>query len=408
MSKNCNINEQILWIGCYESDFEFNNKVKKGYNLASAQIAQKNLIMGIEENSKLIFDSINGSVLPPFPYYKDKKVDRYCWSHTAGAEDVSVGFKNIKYINRILCKHAMLKEAKKWISSKYRGGELKIFVYSMRSAPMATANYIKKRIPNAQIILIVTDLPKYMDLKQNWLKSLLKSIDWLTIKSLQKSVDNYIIYAEQMSKYLQIKDDKWILMEGCYSHDYLEEDNLNKDKEKVKSIFYSGTLSMQYGIGLLIDTFMTIEDKNIELWLAGSGNAVDYIKKCSLIDKRIKYYGLIPREKSIALERKCYLLINMRVPDNEVSKFSFPSKLFEYLTSGNPVLSFPLEGIPKEYYDYMLIIKNKEDLKDTIIKAFSMDIGERIYLTERAKKFIYNEKNYVKQCKRICDFIWKR
>ena len=45
---------QILWIGCLESDEEFRIKAKKGYDLASAQVSQKNLLYGIEEVSGVI------------------------------------------------------------------------------------------------------------------------------------------------------------------------------------------------------------------------------------------------------------------------------------------------------------------------------------------------------------------
>ena len=60
---------QYLWIGCLESDEEFKKKAKKGYDLASAQVSQKNLIEGLESVGNFSFDSVNGSVLPPYPVY---------------------------------------------------------------------------------------------------------------------------------------------------------------------------------------------------------------------------------------------------------------------------------------------------------------------------------------------------
>ena len=128
---------QMLWVGCVESDEEFQNKAKKGCTLASAQVSQKNLIVGMERVSGCVFDSINGSVLPPYPAYQDRDVAEVCWSHATGAYDISVGYRNDKYINRVNCKNAMIAAARKWVEKRYQGGELKIMVYSMRSAPMA-------------------------------------------------------------------------------------------------------------------------------------------------------------------------------------------------------------------------------------------------------------------------------
>ena len=79
---------QILWIGCLESDEEFRIKAKKGYDLASAQVSQKNLLYGIEEVSGVECDSINGSVLPPYPVYKDRIIEPVEWEHKPGTKDL--------------------------------------------------------------------------------------------------------------------------------------------------------------------------------------------------------------------------------------------------------------------------------------------------------------------------------
>ena len=102
---------QLLWIGCVESDEEFKIKAQKGCDSASAQVSQKNLIYGIEEVSGKVFDSINGSVLPPFPVYQDRIIEPVMWEHKPNAVDISVGYKNDKYINRVNCKRAMIKVA---------------------------------------------------------------------------------------------------------------------------------------------------------------------------------------------------------------------------------------------------------------------------------------------------------
>ena len=185
---------QILWVGCWESDEEFKIKAKKGYNLASAQVSQKNLLNGIEKVSGILCDSINGSVLPPYPVYKDRVIRPVVWEHKPGAFDISVGYKNDKYINRVNCKAAMIKAADKWINDRYKNEEIIVFVYSMRSAPMATACHIKERIPQARIYLIVTDLPQFMDLGQSKLKAVLKKIDWKSIKKMQ---GKYTIYPKE-------------------------------------------------------------------------------------------------------------------------------------------------------------------------------------------------------------------
>ena len=398
---------QMLWIGCVESDEEFENKASKGYSLAAAQLSQKDLIKGLEDVCGCVFDSINGSVLPPYPAYKDRDVAEVCWSHKPGAYDISVGYRNDKYINRINCKNAMIVAAKKWVKERYQGGELRVMVYSMRSAPMATACYIKRKIPNAKIYLLVTDLPQFMDLGQSRVKALLKKIDWISIKRMQKRFDGFILYAAKMAEFLKIPEDKWMLMEGSY--DGIVKPVLKTENaEAAKAIMYSGKLDKQYGIPMLLDAFMGIEDENIQLWLTGGGNAEEYIRQCAAKDPRIKFFGFLPsRQDVLQLQSKASALINMRLPSEPASDYCFPSKLFEYMATGIPVLSFRIGGIPASYFQYLVEIphENTDSIRSAVRKVLSMDSEKRACLGKSAIHFILNEKTCNKQAKQIVKFV---
>lgn len=401
---------QLLWIGCLESNEEFKIKAQKGYDLASAQVSQQNLLNGIEKVSGHTFDSINGSVLPPYPVYKDRIVDSVEWSHFDGAFDISVGYKNDKYVNRINCKQSMIAAAKDWVRNRYQGGELKVLVYSMRSAPMATACYIKKQIPGAKIFLIVTDLPQFMDLGQNKLKAALKRIDWISIKRMQKKFDGFILYASKMAEFLKIPEGKWILMEGSYNPSEAVSTTAkpteNVESSKKKAIMYSGKLDKEYGIQLLLDAFMQIDDPKAELWLTGGGNAEEYIRECAEKDKRIKFYGFLPsRDDVLKKQKEAMLLVNMRLPSEPASAYCFPSKLFEYMATGVPVLSFKLEGIPEEYHEHLVIINNENELVSAIDGVLKMSDATKKELGERAKEFVLKKKNSHYQCQKIWNWV---
>lgn len=395
---------QILWIGCLESDEEFTIKAKKGYDLASAQVSQKNLLYGIEEVSGIVCDSINGSVLPPYPVYQDRIIEPVTWEHKPGSMDISVGYKNDKYINRINCKKAMLKAADEWCKTRYKGSDVIVFVYSMRSAPMATACRIKEKIPQAKIYLIITDLPQFMDLGQSRVKAALKKIDWQSIKKMQKKFDGFILYAEKMAEYLEIPSNKWILMEGSYD----TAEQITAVKEKKKAVMYSGKLDEQYGIKMLVDAFMSIQDSDIELWITGGGNTEGYIKACAKKDNRIKFYGFLPsRQDVLQKQTEASLLVNMRLPSELASGYCFPSKLFEYMATGTPVLSFDIAGIPREYLQYLYVVKQEtvDALAKAIEETLSLDEASLQEQGNGAREFVINEKNTKTQCSKMWKFV---
>jgi len=404
---------RLLWIGCLESEEEFKIKSKKGYNLASAQVSQQNILNGIEGITGLVFDSINGSVLPPYPEYADRIIEEVKWSHRENAYNVSVGYRNEKYINRITCKESMVKAARKWVNERYKNEELIVFAYSMRTPVMATACEIKRLVPNAKIFLIVTDLPQFMDLGQSMLKAFLKKIDFIQISKMQQKFDGFILYAEKMAEFLKIPKNKWILMEGLYDSSELQNYNnvIQKHQSKKKSIMYSGKLDMKYGIDLLLKAFMKIDNQELELWLTGGGNAEEYIRKCSAQDDRIKFYGFLPsRQDVLNKQQECSLLVNMRLPSEPASAYCFPSKLFEYMATGIPVLSFKLQGIPAEYYEHLVIVDNEteESLISTIKSVFDLDnYGEKDKIGQNGREFILEKKTMGKQCNSIWKFVMK-
>ena len=130
------------------------------------------------------------------------------------------------------------------------------------------------------------------------------------------------------------------------------------------AIMYAGALFEKFGLRVLLDAFCEI-DGNYELWLFGNGDMEKEIELYSLRDTRIKYFGNRPNDEILEFEKKAKLLVNPRFTDNEFTKYSFPSKLMEYMSSGTPVLTTKLLGIPDDYFDKMFYIEieNKEGFK---------------------------------------------
>ena len=109
------------------------------------------------------------------------------------------------------------------------------------------------------------------------------------------------------------------------------------------------------------------------------------------------------------LQSRATALINMRDPDEEASKYCFPSKIFEYMLSGKPVLSCKLGGIPEEYFDYLIEMKSiqPEDIAQAIRGVAAKSPEARATIGQKGQQFIREQKNNIAQAKRIIEFALK-
>jgi glycosyltransferase involved in cell wall biosynthesis len=162
---------------------------------------------------------------------------------------------------------------------------------------------------------------------------------------------------------------------------------------------YSGVLDLRYGIKELLDAMNMLDDK-YELWLTGNGNAVPLIEERAKTDERIKYFGYFPsRLDLLKKQREATMLISTRDPSEPASRYCFPSKIFEYMVSGNPVLSTVIDGIPDEYFNYIIPLESisPEMLSEKIKGVASMDKKNRDEFGDKARRFVLESKKRSKR-----------
>ena len=160
-------------------------------------------------------------------------------------------------------------------------------------------------------------------------------------------------------------------------------------KEKVISVMFSETPDVRIRV---------IEDSDPK-----------EVKDDKKQDQRIKYLGLLSEVECKQEQSKSSLLINPRKSDEEYCKYSFPSKIIEYMTSGVPVLMAKLPGIPDEYFKYSFIIDDEspEGIAKAIMRILSLPLIERRSMGESARNFVLREKSCFVQTKKVFDFLEK-
>lgn len=400
---------KLLWLGSFASDEMFAKMLARTIGQASSHAAQSSIIAGLD-NQAISMDTINAHNYPPYPVFPIKRVPFESWSRNGISKDINIGFLNMKYINHISKAWSLRKAVVAWTKKQKKGQNLDILVYSMHSPLLYAAMAAKKKYKNVRVHLIVPDLPEFVDMGANRLKKWLKKADFLVTRYLLREVDSFILFSEHMASYLSLSPSQWLLMEGSINISEIVDNACEctgQDENKI-IIMYAGVIDKYRGIIELLDAFCEIPNENYELWFTGSGAADAIVYARAEKDFRIKHFGyLAKRSEVLALEQKANILLNLRMPEEKVAKYCFPSKIFEYMASGKPVISVRTPGIPEEYFNYIVGIDKltKAEIIKSISYLANMCSNERFRMGQKARDFVFREKNQDVQAKRILEFI---
>ena len=79
----------------------------------------------------------------------------------------------------------------------------------------------------------------------------------------------------------------------------------------------------------------------------------------------------------------------------------------EYLASGTPVLTSRLNGIPREYDNYLSYIDTVDamGIAEAIVRFFDGNYETALNRARLGKEFVFSQKNWYSQGKKIISFI---
>lgn len=391
----------ILWISTLPSKDKEKEIIENGYTQNAASIAQWYFINEIERFSNYKIQIFNALRVFGYPKYNKKVIERYLSSHNDYFKDINVGYSNIRFLNFIFRTISIKREIKKWCKNNANSFSY-VIVYSLHSPFLSAVKKIKKFNPSIKVLNIVPDLPLFMNMSSP-LRRMLKKIDWIYIKNNLKIVDGFILYTKKMAEYLKIHN--YLVIEGIVDSNRISSKPMEKYEKK--TALYTGNLDSRYGIDKLISAFHSKKLSDFELLIYGKGNDLEHIK--SICFDNVKYCGYITSEESFNEMKKCHILINPRPTQLELTNYSCPSKMFEYMASGTPVLTTKLGGIPDEYFEYVYTFDNEyiDGMIETIYNVLVLDLDTLNEKGNNAKQFIKNNKNSEKQVEKLLNYLVK-
>lgn len=372
----------------YENNYKYS---VNGPGAVSGSLFQQELIEGLEKQG------VSVDLVSDYPYSDNKNYSQRTESHSANSDDFVIKKRKGKCYQYFL-KGLYIKRAAK--------EKLQLSQYDFAVAYLVHTPYLqglnevyKAGIPT---VLICPDLPDMMDmsLKEKHLKRYLKKIDYVIQHKLLKRVNAYVLFTEYMKERLPVADKPYIVIEGVASFIGLSTDKV----EKKNAVMHAGTLHKNIGIEQLLESFRYVKDPLLELWIFGTGELTSTICEAANNDNRIKYFGFVDRQKLFEYEKSAKALINVRDPKSSFTRYSFPSKTFEYMYSGTPLITTWLEGMPNEYRDYIIELEdNKPESISHVLNnldSYSLDV-----IGDDARNFVFVNKNKDVQAKKLLQFL---
>lgn len=394
---------KILYFGTVCNSDTYNEIINRSRVKPSvASLVFENALMnGFAENDADI-EVFSFPSIPAYPKSKTlfiKGIKNTLDCGTKSSWIPAINISGIKQITQRLSSSHMLR---KWLK-KNRNEEKAVLIYSIYQ-PIAKSIVTECRKFDVPCFAIVPDLPRdmYANARISPFKKFLTSFYTNAVRKIQGNFDGYIYLAEQMKEIINPVA-PYIVVEGIASYFDIK----NYSKSDYPSVMYAGALNEKLGIKNLVEAFMKIKDENIRLWLFGSGDCESFIISSAKKDSRIKFFGFKNRNEILEFEQKAHLLLNIRNPEEEYTKFSFPSKTIEYMLSCTPLLTSKLSGIPNEYFDYCFTIDNMspDAICDKITEILSLSQEELQSIGVKARNFIIENKSEKVQSKKILNFI---
>lgn len=266
---------------------------------------------------------------------------------------------------------------------------------------------VASKLIGIKSIGVVTDLPAFLLInnKITLRRRLISKING----SYLSSYSYYVLLTEQMNKAINKHHSPYIVMEGlCYrDSDYSALRNLGKHVPP--TILYAGGINERNGIETFVKAFLKSGITGC-LVLYGDGEYAEELKVLSKENECIDYRGVASNKVVVEESIRATLIVNPRFSNQEHTKYSFPSKNIESMSTGTPLLTTKLPGIPSDYYSYNYFFDEEsvDGYAAKLRELFGKDSIELHNFGLKAKEYVLRNKNNVVQAKRIMKLVTEK
>jgi glycosyltransferase involved in cell wall biosynthesis len=319
-----------------------------------------------------------------------------------GVEGRSLGF-----VNLIVAKHATRFVSCLWtgLRAMHRWRTQVLLIHGVHS-PYLWFGVLARWLAGVRTVVVLTDPPGVVLDSDGHVAKALKSLDIAVVRSALRKVDGVVALTAALAEDFAPGVPNLIL-EGIVGAQLTR---LDRSAGTGVTLMYAGGLTAEYGVERLVDAVKGLGDRDLTLRTVGKGPLAGWIDEQADRDDRIRRPAYLTRDEVLAEYASATLLVQPRPVDQQFVRYSFPSKLLEYLASGTPVLTTRLSGIPDDYNDHVYWIDDDsvEGIRAGIAAALDAPEEDRVRKGRAAAEFVRSTRSAAAQGRRIVDFLRAR
>jgi len=315
----------------------------------------------------------------------------------------------LPFVNLTVAKHLT-----RFISAGALGGALihrwrpdAVLVHGVHS-PFLLAAQVYRRVLGIPVVTILTDPPGVVLPTDSRLVAGLKQLDRAVVRWLLRGQDGVIALTTALADHYA-PGAPVLVMEGIVSAlpQTPAVTGVGADVAPQATIVYAGGLSRAYGVDRLVEAVLRLPETNVRLKLFGRGELEALVSQLAAGDPRVEPPRFTDRSEILHSYAKADVLVQPRPVEQDFVRYSFPSKLMEYLASGTPVVTTRLPGIPADYSDHVEWADpdDADGLSEAIRRVLALTPAERRERGARARDFVWRTRGRANQGRRMRDFL---
>lgn len=260
--------------------------------------------------------------------------------------------------------------------------EKKLIFYSLDYTTLGL-NVIIKALFRVQTSLYIVDAPVWLyNINQKNVGNRLR------IKLLN-NFNHFLLINENIKYKLFNGKGNFSILEGNFNPPLFTQHHEAKlSGQRKYNLVYAGSLLMGFGIHEFLLDFNLYNNGAYELHFAGPLDEYNNIDENLLSSGDVHYHGYLFQKELLELYQTADFFVIPRMYGREINLYSFPSKVFDYLSFGRPVVCYELECFDSKWNQVLIYAD------ESIMKRINGLIIEHNYL-DLYNIFLENRINFI-------------